>query len=72
MECLKKADRAQHRAAAETTLRVEINAQTMQHLLAQNILCAQDFRCLDRVSKRCVHRLFLNNCALCVATGDGV
>jgi hypothetical protein len=47
----------------EQLVRVEVEAETLNRLLAAGQVCAADFRCLDCESKRCIWRLCLINCA---------
>ncbi|RZB33401.1 MAG: hypothetical protein SRB2_04040 [Desulfobacteraceae bacterium Eth-SRB2] len=50
-------------------VRVEVDAKTLNRLLAAEQVCAADFRCLDCESKRCIWRLCLLNCTSRLKTG---
>jgi hypothetical protein len=47
----------------EQWVRVQVDAKTLNRLLAAGQVCAADFRCLDCKSKQCIWRLCLLNCA---------
>jgi hypothetical protein len=46
----------------EQRIRVEVDTETLNRLLAAGQVCAADFRCLDCKSKQCIWRLCLLNC----------
>jgi hypothetical protein len=52
----------------EQLVRVEVDAETLNRLLAAGQVCAADFRCLDCESKRCIWRLCLISCAIKLKT----
>lgn len=43
-------------------IRIEIDPEKIQLLLANRQLCAADFHCLDQVSHRCIRELCLKTC----------
>jgi hypothetical protein len=45
----------------EQLVRVEVDADTLNRLLASGQVCAADFRCLDCESKQCIWQLCLIN-----------
>ena len=51
-------------------MRVEISAERLAELLAQDVLCMADSHCLDTAFKAQIHRLCMKYCAqsLCVST----
>jgi hypothetical protein len=49
-------------SAMPERIRLEIESATLYRLLAEGVLCAADFRCLDCESKNCVWRLCLMSC----------
>ena len=49
-------------AIAPEVMSLEINAEIIQTLLEQRIICAADVRCLDESSKQCLKKLCLNTC----------
>ena len=46
-----------------SSIRMQLNEQTLKRLLRSGELCAADFRCLDCESKACVWRLLLQQAA---------
>jgi len=44
------------------SIRLEISANKLRHLLNMGVLCAADFRCLDCKSKQCVWQICLADC----------
>ena len=57
--------------SANGCLRLELSAETLQHLLASGQLCAKDIRCLDCESKDCLWKLLLKSCAMMINSGKG-
>ncbi|MGD9367845.1 MAG: hypothetical protein PVH87_19245 [Desulfobacteraceae bacterium] len=51
-------------------VRVEITEEILSRLLANEQVCAADFRCLDCKSKQCLWRLCLQSCTGKVGIGD--
>jgi len=63
-EPLSGQDRPDHQ-----TLQLAVPISVVARLMTDGHLCAADVRCLDAESKRCLHRLCLEACARCLASG---
>jgi len=53
----------------QQTLQLAVPISVVERLMTEGHLCAADVRCLDAESKRRLHRLCLEACARCLASG---
>jgi len=44
-------------------VQIEVEAEKLENLLSNGVLCAADLRCLNRDSKKCIWAMCLNSCA---------
>ncbi len=44
------------------SIRLELDAQILNRLIAEQHIYVQDFRCLDSASKRSVRKILLHSC----------